>query len=117
MTKSHGCVDWSRSAGQICDQVRAFKPWPGTYSFWKDNSGKSHRLILDRVHRAEEAETGTSTPGQVIDHPETHLLLGTGDGLLAIDTVQPAGKRVMSAEEYLRGHPIPAGTIFGSEKQ
>lgn len=114
LTKKHGAVDWSRSAEQICDQVRAFKPWPGTYSFWKDASGKSHRLILDRVHHASDISIDGTSPGQVIDHPASPLLLTTGDGILAIDSVQPAGKRVMSAEEYLNGHPIPAETVFGT---
>lgn len=49
LRKVHGEVDWSRTAEQIRNQVRAFKPWPGTYTFWHRTGHQPLRIVLDRV--------------------------------------------------------------------
>lgn len=49
LRKQHGEVDWSRTAEQIRNQVRAFKPWPGTYTFWHRAGHEPLRIVLDRV--------------------------------------------------------------------
>lgn len=49
LRKQHGAVDWSRTAEQIRNQVRAFKPWPGTYTFWHRTGHEPLRIVLDKV--------------------------------------------------------------------
>ncbi len=49
LKKSDGEVDWTRSSQQIVNQVRALKPWPGTFATWRRANGEAMRLILDRV--------------------------------------------------------------------
>lgn len=110
LAKSDGQVDWSRSAEQIRNQVRALKPWPGTFTTWQHGK-KAMRLILDRVSVA--APEGTpAAPGKVVSTEDGRLLIGTGDGLLSLDRIQPAGKRAMRAEEFLRGHRVGPGEIL-----
>ena len=55
LKKTDGEVDWNRSARQIANQVRALKPWPGTFTTWQRPDGEAVRLILDRVSVAAEA--------------------------------------------------------------
>ena len=112
LKKTDGQVDWTRTAQQIRDQVRAMKPWPGTFTHWKRRGGAPLRLILDQVS-TDERPAGGAPPGTVLRAEGRQLLLATGRGTLAIQQVQPAGKRAMTAGELLRGHPIQPGETFG----
>ena len=51
-------------------------------------------------------------PGQVAVANGQQLIVQTGNGLLSIDRIQPAGKRVMPVEDFLRGNPPVAGDFF-----
>ncbi|HEV2970980.1 MAG TPA: methionyl-tRNA formyltransferase [Pirellulales bacterium] len=113
LKKTDGLVDWRRSAEEIRDQVRAMEPWPKTYTFWRPPAGQPLRLILESV--AARSESHSASPGTVIAADASNLLIGCGDGSLAIDRLQPAGKRSMSASEFLRGHPVQPGHDFGDE--
>jgi methionyl-tRNA formyltransferase len=112
LTKQDGVVNWSRSAEQIRNQVRALQPWPGTYTNWLRTSVEPLRLILFQV-RKEECGARTE-PGRVLVSDGKRLAVATGDGGLAIEKLQPAGKRVMDASEFLRGYAVKTGDRFGS---
>ena len=114
LKKTDGLVDWHRSARQICDQVRALKPWPGTFSTWQDGHGRSVRLILDRVSAVPAEHVGVD-PGHVALVDKRQVLVATGDGLLSLDVVQPAGKRTMEIGEFLRGHAVAPGQRLGDD--
>lgn len=109
LQKSDGQIDWSRPAARIKNQVRGLQPWPRTYTFWQRGEGEPQRLNIDRVDVVEESSDGS--PGEVIAS-DGQLLVATGDGVLAVRDVQPAGKRRMSAEDWLRGAPIRPGDRF-----
>lgn len=112
LKKIDGLVDWARTARHLHDQVRAMQPWPTTYSFWQRLGGEPLRVILDRV-RVEAANPRLATPGQVVEAAGERLVVATGDGHLAIERIQPAGKRVLAAGEFLRGYPVRPGQRFG----
>lgn len=112
LKKADGAVDWSRSAQAIFNQVRALKPWPGTYTHWLRPQGEPLRLILDRVTPASDSTSGR-LPGEVIASDSQQLLVATGDGALALNAVQPSGKRVLEIAEFLRGYPVRPGDRFG----
>jgi len=119
LSKADGDVDWSRSAAQIRNQVRALKPWPGTFTHWLPADAPPLRIILDHVsvehgggeHRAGEHRAGE--PGEVLQS-DGRLWIATGAGAVAVDRLQPAGKRVMDVTEFLRGHRVSVGDRFGS---
>ena len=113
LTKELGQVDWSRSARAIHNQVRALQPWPKTYTFWQRSGGEPLRLILEKVH-VESATSPAGQPGTVFESAGPRLLVATGEGALTIDAIQPAGKRVLSSAEFLRGYPIRSGERFGA---
>jgi methionyl-tRNA formyltransferase len=116
LTKQDGAVDWSHSAERIRNQVRALTPWPGTYTHWL-GQGEPLRLILERVriveHTGQQVGGLHSEPGEVTISHGDQLVIATGDGTLAIEKLQPAGKRVMDASEFLRGHPLKPGDRLG----
>lgn len=115
LKKSDGQVQWSHPAQQISNQVRALKPWPGTYTTWRMRLGSELRLILERVSVcASPSAKGTSLPGTVTGVGKEHLWIATGDGILSLERVQPAGKRIMNIAEFLRGYPVQVGEKFSS---
>ena len=110
LAKEDGLIDWSRSAAEIKNQVRALQPWPRAFTHWQRSEGEPLRLIVHRVALAEGAagELGTvvSTDGQ--------LIVATGNGALRLEQIQPAGKRALAASEFLRGYPLQPGDRLGS---
>jgi methionyl-tRNA formyltransferase len=121
LKKTDGLVNWSRSAREIRNQVRAFQPWPKTYSFWRRPDGEPLRLILEdvaigteEVVQATLAGESRPAPGTVISVDKQALMILCGQGAILPQIVQPAGKRAMSVGEFLRGHPVREGERFGN---
>jgi methionyl-tRNA formyltransferase len=107
LAKEDGIIDWSRPAGAIKNQVRALDPWPRAFTHWRRGGGEPLRLI---VHRAAVREDlgHTAAPGTILE-AGPRLAVAAGEGAVEILTLQPAGKRVMMASEFLRGYPLAHG--------
>jgi methionyl-tRNA formyltransferase len=109
--KEHGEIDWHKSADSIESQLRAFVPWPGSTTRWKN---KSIKIIQGRV--TPELPPSNSTPGTILPVTDSkfknRILICTGFGILEIEKIQLEGKKVMSASEFLRGYPLLPGSIF-----
>jgi methionyl-tRNA formyltransferase len=114
LKKSDGLIDWSRPAPAIKNHVRAMEPWPKSYTFWHRGSGPPLRLVLGRV-AVRDCTTGMHAPGQVVEATANRLVIATSEGWISLLQVQPAGKRLLAAEEFLRGYPIRLGDRFGPE--
>jgi methionyl-tRNA formyltransferase len=102
LKKSDGQVDWARSAEQIRNQVRALKPWPGTFTNLLRAGKEPMRIILGSVTPIEgdsRGEHGTT----LADNDEIVVRCGASD-VLRIDRLQPAGKREMDGREFIRGY-------------
>jgi methionyl-tRNA formyltransferase len=111
LKKEHGQIDWSRSAQQIKDHVRAMEPWPKTYTYWHRAGGPTVRIILGPVEvddRPVEAP-----PGRVIEATDERLIVAAGEGFVLPRSLQPAGKRLMPIAEFLRGYRVQPGDRFG----
>lgn len=106
LTKEDGRLDWSRPAAYLARQVRACDPWPGAYTQWR-----GQRLKVLRV-QAQPDWQGRGQPGDVI---EVDACVGvvTGEGLLLLVKVQPAGKRPMPAPAFARGQRDLIGGRLG----
>jgi methionyl-tRNA formyltransferase len=104
LTKADGRVNWSEPAERIERKIRALQPWPCA---WTTIGGR--RLILLRT-RLIETEMNLA-PGCLSVMP-TVVLVGTGTRPLALETVQPEGKRAMSALDWWRGARLASGTCF-----
>jgi len=124
LKKDDGKIDWSRSAEQIRNQVRALKPWPGTFTFWSRPDHEPLRIVIDTVSilglgiraasRAADANEAGYQPGEVVVSDRQQLIVATGEGGLSLITVQPAGKRVMPIADFLHGYPLREGQRLGS---
>lgn len=110
LQKADGAIDWSRTAEQIHNQVRAMQPWPKCYAYWHRPDGEPLRLIVDTVAVVE----GSGKPGIVLEAGGNRLIVAAAAQAVSLLCVQPAGKRVMAAGEFLRGHAVQAGQRFGA---
>ncbi len=116
LRKTDGAIDWSRSAAAIKNQVRALEPWPKTFTYWHREGGPPLRLILGRVAAlGAEISAGPAPPGAVVAASGDELLVATGEGVLRILEIQPEGRRLLPAAEFLRGYPVRPGQRFGAE--
>jgi methionyl-tRNA formyltransferase len=101
LSRNDARLDWRKDAWALDRQVRAFDPWPGTVCML---AGAPLKVLA-----AEPAE-GAGPPGTVID---AALAVACGTGALRLARVQLPGGRAMEAEKFLRGHPVPPGTVLG----
>ena len=113
LKKSDGNIDWTRSAQDIHNRVRAFDPWPGTYCEAPLGSGNRLRITRSRAETAAEEAAGAMVPGQVVSVSKQGPLVATGDGLLRLLEVQPAGKRRMTGGAYMHGHALGGNDHLG----
>ncbi|HEX4149279.1 MAG TPA: methionyl-tRNA formyltransferase [Pirellulales bacterium] len=113
LRKTDGEVDWSRSAEAIRNQIRALEPWPRTSTNWLRSGSPALRLILGRSRALPAASAQPAAPGTVVVAQRSELIVATGDGWLQLDELQPAGKRMLPAAEFLRGYPLTAGEQLG----
>jgi methionyl-tRNA formyltransferase len=113
LNKQEGLVDWSRPARQIERQVFGMQPWPTAFTFLQRPDGDPLRVILLDVDVVESQQPQTS-PGTVRAIEADAIVVQCGDGPLAIRRLQPAGKKPMNAEEFLRGYSLRPGDVFAS---
>jgi methionyl-tRNA formyltransferase len=120
LKKKDGLIDWSKAAEEVCRQVRAMQPWPTAYTFLHRPGKEPMRVILNKVShsRVFPAHFGPGV-GSFADASNAICILA-GDSFHAntfVDVLelQPAGKKRMSAEEFLRGNPIVDDARFGPE--
>ncbi|TWT32957.1 methionyl-tRNA formyltransferase [Blastopirellula retiformator] len=112
LRKEDGDLPWARTAAEIYNQHRAFQPWPGTFTHWLREGAKPLRLIVKRM--TPVASDAHVAPGQIASVQDGRLIVATKSGQIALEEVQPAGKRVMQAAEFLNGYGIRPGQSFGS---
>lgn len=100
-----GRIDWTLSAAEIERLVRAYHPWPGTFT---EFAGR--RL---KVFPQTKVGTGSGVPGLLLEHTEGFLEVACGEGSLILETVQPDGKGKIDAASFQRGYAdqIAAGFI------
>ena len=100
LTREDGRIDWTHSATEIDRRIRAFTPWPGTFS----TLGGETLKILSAV-----PADGSGPPGTVLD---AKLTIACGSGAIRLVRVQLPGRQAMDADALLRGRPIPPGTVL-----
>jgi len=94
LKKEEGLLDFSQPADALERKVRAFDPWPGAYFDWGE--------MMIKVRRAE-VTTGVKLAAGQHGVTQTFPCVGCAGGALTLREVQPAGKKPMSGDSFLRG--------------
>lgn len=94
LSKEEAQIDWSLSAAQLERCIRAFNPWPMSWMTIDDQPVKVWKAsVVDGQAKAE--------PGTIIDASKNGIQVATGEGILNLESLQPAGKKAMSAQDLL----------------
>jgi methionyl-tRNA formyltransferase len=107
ITKDEGEIDWRLSALEIWRRVRAFYPWPGSFTRWR---GKTLKII----EATPLSPPTKAKPGEVVAL-DVGFGVGSGDGVLNILRLQLEGKQALSAAEFLRGQRDFIGAVLPSK--
>ena len=98
-------LEFAGPPAALVNRIRGLSPTPGAYLVMPD--GKRLRIL-----RAE-ARPASAPPGVILGVEQTAVVVGTGDGAVALLEVQPEGKRRMTGAEFARGQRLQAGTRCG----
>ncbi len=104
LLRDHGKLDFTRSAVEIERLIRAYHPWPSTYTTFVDKKDKTRRLKVfppTLVLAQSDLEEGAlSSDGEF-------LQIGCGESsAISLTVVQPEGSKMMSAADFLKGNPF-----------
>ncbi|WP_395644629.1 methionyl-tRNA formyltransferase [Terricaulis sp.] len=101
ITAAEARIDWTRSARDLDFHIRGLSPFPGA---WFDLAGVRVKVLNCRLG------IGKGAPGEALDDA---LLIACGDGALRLTQVQREGRGPLATGDFLRGHPVPAGSRLG----
>ena len=105
IAKSEARIDWSCASVAIDRQIRAFNPVPIAETTFHGEPLK--------IWQAEPTE-GAGPPGRVLEAPGG-LVVACGEGALRLLVVQRPGGKRLAVAEFLRGTPLPGGTVLGQK--
>jgi methionyl-tRNA formyltransferase len=109
LEKEDGRIDWSESAEAIERRVRAMNPWPLAHT-----TGPAGQKLA--LHRAEVLPVESESPPGTLLSAKERLIVACGEGALDVVQIQAAGKRVMSAPDFLRGARLTEGDLLGAAR-
>ncbi|MGZ5023108.1 MAG: methionyl-tRNA formyltransferase, partial [Chthoniobacterales bacterium] len=97
LERQHGLIDWREPAEIIERKIRAFNPWPGSYTVLRDANNQQRKLKIFSASIEHRSDLG---PGTI-----EGITIGAADGALRLGDVQLEGKKRMLAPDFARGHP------------
>lgn len=109
LKKEMGLIDWNKPAIDLHCLIRGLDPWPSAYTFL---DGTRYRLFAPKVVNKDSA----ASPGTVLLADSNGILVATGSNALLIREIQPEGKKRLTAEAFLCGNPLPAGSRFTNSR-
>jgi len=104
ISKAEAKIDFTTSALQVVNAIRAFTYEPGAWTTWK---GEPFKITSARLASEHNFPTGT------LATIEGSVFVGTKDGAVEILTVIPSGKKEMTASEWARGARLSGGELLG----
>ncbi|MDP2864453.1 MAG: methionyl-tRNA formyltransferase [bacterium] len=113
LKKEDGKIDWKKPAKYIERQIRAFHPWPGSFSEFQISNQKSRKLKLLKADVLVQTKNGPfGVPGKTFLATNDKIAVQTGKDFLVIEKLQFEGKKPMSSEEFLKGNLKFIGEIL-----
>ena len=109
LNKKSGEIDWTKTAVEIERLIRGLNPWPSAYTQWE---GKTMKIWEAEVEDVVET-IDTHEPGTITEVTKHGFKVQTGEGRLAIKSLQIPGKKRMEADAFLRGYHIETGEKLG----
>ncbi|WP_411346815.1 methionyl-tRNA formyltransferase [Paenibacillus sp. WLX1005] len=105
-------IDWSRSSRDIYNQIRGLVPFAGGFTLWNGDVFKVWKTVQPQPDASLPAGAADAAPGTVVELGKNGIVVRTGDGVLMLTEVQPAGKKALNAADFARGNALAVGTVF-----
>jgi len=105
LERSDGEIDWSAGAEHIDRMIRAYDPWPGTFTSW---NGKGLKIVDGELSQLQSAGAG------VVSASDEGIFVGCGSGSIKLNKVQLEGRQAVSAADFLRGQSEFDGATLGT---
>jgi len=113
--KDEGLLDFSRSASELVNYIRAFMPWPGGFAFFHGQARpKPERVVINQALAERTDLSPGRQPGTVLKN----LSIRCGQGALRIERIKPAGSKEMSWQDFVNGRRVQPGDMlrdYGSQ--
>jgi len=103
LEKAESLLDPVQSAAQLDRQIRAYNPFPGAVL---QSDGKPIKIWQASI------VAGQGIPGTVLAADDHGVVVACGDGALRLEVLQAPGGKRLPAADFLRGHPLPVGTVL-----
>lgn len=98
--KQDGIIDWNKPATRLAREIRAYLIWPGS----KTKIGQTEVTITEA--HTEQSDNSTIKPGSVVNTSTKSITIATGQDYLCITKLKPAGKKEMTAREFITGYKL-----------
>ncbi len=106
LKREDGRLNWAEPSDTIERRIRAFTPWPGTFTSW---GGRTLKIVRGR----SVAEVVDSAPGKVSALPDDRIVVATGSNALELLEVQVEGRAKANAADFARGQHDFIGSVLG----
>jgi len=116
ITKAEANIDWQKSALEIDQQIRAFKPWPICQTHLVESEG--NKLTRYRIWQGEPLdEAHANSAGEIIRTDKSGIYVACGEGVMKLDTLQRDGSKAMQASDLINGNKLSLGMSFTSQER
>ena len=105
-------IDWNAGSKDIYNRIRGLVPFSGVFTLWNEETFKVWAAANPSVENDVQGQISGEVPGTVLSLNERGVLVKTGDGVILLTSVQPAGKKAMSASDFARGGSMKPGTVL-----
>jgi methionyl-tRNA formyltransferase len=109
ISKEDGRLDWSKPARALWNQMRAFTPWPGAFTF--QAAEPKPRLL--KIWKVEFVPDLSGKAGEILRSDKHGIVVACGQDALRILSLQREGGKRMTAQEFIAGSDIKAGDVLG----
>ena len=106
LSKSDGEIIWSKTAYTLEREIRAYKPWPGSYTMID-----GERVVIDRAHADKYNNKNEKIGSMFIDQDKNLVVVCADNTILVIESLKPAGKGNMKTKAYLAGRQSLTKTL------
>jgi len=107
LTKEDGHIDWTKPAEEIERQIRAFTPWPGSFTYWENM-----RIKITSGYVAADPSSEELSYGQTSLFENNKISVQASKGTFIIERLQPEGKNEITTKQFLNGYPKIINSIL-----
>jgi methionyl-tRNA formyltransferase len=109
--KSDGKITWDENAQDIYNKFKAFRVWPGIFTFWK-NKDNLQKISLTEISIEKDILSEKHHLGEIFKYADSKVGVQTNDGIIVLIKIQLAGKNETAIEDFLNGYPNFIGSVL-----